>query len=185
MPKCTFLGKRTKPETSSEDLKFDFKPYCSDQKTQGVDKQLRKYQELQSNYQHHKKCFKIVQGRPKASQRIDRCPHTEAKYYAKGMCSKCYLSYGRNRLATACEHNDRMFYALSMCLQCYHKHKHQKIKSRALHQKKMNFITDHFETAENLDILKDAVERSPKKTFSKIKTNLSSKIFPRLMEQTL
>ena len=116
MPKCSVLGKRAKTENSIEDLKFDFKPYCTSEKTQGIDGQLRKYQKLQDDYKHHKKCFKVVLGRPKPSQKIDRCPHTEAKYYAKGMCSKCYLSYGRNRLATACPHKDRMFYALSMCL---------------------------------------------------------------------
>ena len=55
---------------------------------------------------------------------INRCPHLERKYYAKGMCNLCYLSFGRNSLATKCPHSNRMYYALQMCLQCYHKNKH-------------------------------------------------------------
>lgn len=143
--KSNILGKRTKPDTSDDEISFDFKTYntsCSNKLT--AEAYLQKYQDLKTENKKHKKCFKISLGRVRSNQKIDRCPHTDSKYYAKGMCSKCYLSFGRNHLATACEHKDRMFYALSMCLQCYHKNKHQKLKNKALNMTKMSFIKENF-----------------------------------------
>lgn len=42
---------------------------------------------------------------------ISKCPHTDLKYYAKGMCKKCYHMIGREKKATACQHSDRLLYA--------------------------------------------------------------------------
>lgn len=53
--------------------------------------------------------------------KITRCPHTEAKHYAKGMCNHCYHIYGRKNLATKCEHTTMMTYAKGMCHTCYFK----------------------------------------------------------------
>jgi len=51
--------------------------------------------------------------------RINNCPHTDKKYYAKGMCNRCYHYYGRAQMATGCPHKDAKAYALNMCLKCY------------------------------------------------------------------
>ena len=40
--------------------------------------------------------------RARKAKTITRCPHTEMKHYAKGMCNHCYHLFGRNSLAHAC-----------------------------------------------------------------------------------
>ena len=50
---------------------------------------------------------------------IKRCPHTNQKHYAKGMCNHCYHKYGRNNNADACPHLDRLSYAKGKCQNCY------------------------------------------------------------------
>jgi hypothetical protein len=42
---------------------------------------------------------------------ISRCPHTSQKYYAKGMCKKCYHNFGREKKASVCGHSDKPLYA--------------------------------------------------------------------------
>ena len=54
---------------------------------------------------------------------VTKCPHTDQKYYAKGMCKNCYHHFGRPFLATGCEHTTRMNFAKKMCIACYHKNK--------------------------------------------------------------
>ena len=50
---------------------------------------------------------------------INKCPHVDKKFYAKGMCNHCYHHYGRPFTATKCIHKDRMSFAKGLCLQCY------------------------------------------------------------------
>ena len=50
---------------------------------------------------------------------IMKCPHKNAKHYAKGMCNHCYHKYGRNSYADACPHTDRLVYAKGKCQNCY------------------------------------------------------------------
>ena len=63
---------------------------------------------------------------------ITRCPHTDKKQYAKGMCNHCYHAYGRTKLATQCPHKNRLVYAKLMCISCYQKRK------RAIRKQKLN-----------------------------------------------
>ena len=70
-----------------------------------------------------------------------RCPHKDAKHYAKGMCNHCYHLYGRSSLATKCEHKDRMVYAKGQCQNCYFlsyntKKKEQELKAAKRKSKK-------------------------------------------------
>ena len=46
---------------------------------------------------------------------ITRCPHKDAKHYAKGMCSNCYHSFGRTKMAHNCQHSNRNIYAKGLC----------------------------------------------------------------------
>ena len=55
----------------------------------------------------------------KTKRIISKCPHTSSKYYAKGMCKKCYHSYGREKKAFVCGHLDKPLYAKGYCKQCY------------------------------------------------------------------
>jgi len=48
-----------------------------------------------------------------------KCPHTNQKHYAKGMCNHCYHKYGRQSNADACPHTDRLVYAKGKCQNCY------------------------------------------------------------------
>jgi hypothetical protein len=48
-----------------------------------------------------------------------KCPHSNQKHYAKGMCNHCYHKYGRQSNADACPHTDRLVYAKGKCQNCY------------------------------------------------------------------
>ena len=61
----------------------------------------------------------VIEVKNRKKREITRCPHPEAKHYAKGMCNHCYHLYGRSSLATKCEHKDRLVYAKGMCQNCY------------------------------------------------------------------
>jgi hypothetical protein len=50
---------------------------------------------------------------------INQCPHSDAVYYAKGMCRNCYHQKGRAKKATKCDHNNRPLYAKGVCKACY------------------------------------------------------------------
>jgi len=55
----------------------------------------------------------------KTKRIISKCPHTSLKYYAKGMCKKCYHSFGREKKAYVCGHSNKPLYAKGFCKQCY------------------------------------------------------------------
>lgn len=55
----------------------------------------------------------------KKSQEITNCIHTNAMFYAKGMCKNCYHLKGREKRAYACPHSDRVSYAKGICKNCY------------------------------------------------------------------
>lgn len=50
---------------------------------------------------------------------ISKWPHSFLKYYAKGMCKKCYHSFGREKKAYEWGHDDKPLYAKGYCKQCY------------------------------------------------------------------
>lgn len=58
---------------------------------------------------------RIIKRRNRKKKDITRCPHTDMKHYAKGMCNHCYHLFGRNSLADQCEHTDKLNYAKGMC----------------------------------------------------------------------
>ena len=62
---------------------------------------------------------RIIKRRNRKKKDITRCPHTDMKHYAKGMCNHCYHLFGRNSLADQCEHTDKLNYAKGMCQNCY------------------------------------------------------------------
>ena len=47
------------------------------------------------------------------------CPHKFSQHYAKGMCSNCYHSKGRNKKPWNCPHLSKSHYALGVCQNCY------------------------------------------------------------------
>ena len=49
----------------------------------------------------------------------DACPHHNAPHYAKGMCSNCYHSKGREKKPWNCPHSKKFHYALGLCQNCY------------------------------------------------------------------
>ena len=57
----------------------------------------------------------VKKRRNRSKKQVTRCPHTDMKHYAKGMCNHCYHLYGRSSLATKCPHKDKMIYAKGMC----------------------------------------------------------------------
>ena len=66
----------------------------------------------------------------RSKKTVTRCPHTEMKHYAKGMCNHCYHLYGRSSLATKCPHKEKMIYAKGMCQNCYFNSYNHKKRSK-------------------------------------------------------
>ena len=91
--------------------KFDFRPYS---RQAHLPKNPEQSECISSLYNHD-----TQSSRTKPMYKIDSCPHTDAKYYAKGMCIHCYHSKGRTKPATECPHKDRPSYAKDMCINCY------------------------------------------------------------------
>lgn len=118
-----------------------------------------------------------------------RCPHTLRKYYAKGMCNLCYLSFGRQKMASNCPHPERMNYALQMCLQCYHKKKHITKKINKINKTKSYFLSEHFSTASSCDemqILDMIQKRDPYKPYCSQSSSMNnSNIFYELLKNTM
>ena len=54
-------------------------------------------------------------------KKVTRCPHTDKKHYCKGMCQKCYNSFGREHKAFNCQHTSRYCYARGLCHSCYNR----------------------------------------------------------------
>ena len=73
---------------------------------------------------------KASKPKPKKVSRkpITKCPHTEAEFYAKGMCAKCYHKLGREKMADKCPHTSRASYVRGICKCCYLKQYHRQKK---------------------------------------------------------
>ena len=112
--------------TPKTPLHFDFKPYLQSENSLKKMSRHISHKRLNQTLNGYKckqdqtwksmaqtnKLFK--QGRP-----ITKCPHTDKKYYAKGMCNQCYHARGRTILSTNCIHIDKPMYAQKMCINCY------------------------------------------------------------------
>ena len=57
--------------------------------------------------------------REKAKRLIDRCPHVDKPYYAKGMCNRCYHLFGRPNISQCVHAEPRMNFAKNLCYECY------------------------------------------------------------------
>lgn len=68
-----------------------------------------------------------------------KCPHTDKKPYAKGMCHNCYHKRGKSKMAHACGHTTKPHYSNGLCQNCYLAQYYQKRKAKqqqkALEQK--------------------------------------------------
>jgi len=54
-----------------------------------------------------------------SKKKILSCPHTDKRYYAKGMCVNCYHRLGRTKKAWKCAHTRKMHYSKGLCKFCY------------------------------------------------------------------
>ena len=62
----------------------------------------------------------LIGKKKKRTVRINtECPHKFSQHYAKGMCSNCYHSKGRNKKPWNCPHLSKSHYALGVCQNCY------------------------------------------------------------------
>ena len=52
-------------------------------------------------------------------KKVIECPHTDRKFYAKGMCVNCYHRRGRTKKAWKCAHTNKMHYSKGLCKFCY------------------------------------------------------------------
>ena len=132
---------------------------------------LQKYMNLKAEIGEKRFYTQSKEVKQEEGNIINRCPHVSRKYYAKGMCNLCYLSFGRSSLSTSCAHPTRMNYALKMCLECYHKNKHFLKRNRQIQKNKFLFFNKYFEGTPMQDskILDIAKERKPSNAYSKKK----------------
>ena len=75
------------------------------------------------------------------------CPHHNAPHYAKGMCSNCYHSRGRQKKPWNCPHSNKFHYALGLCQNCYQMRYMKKINDDG-NQIKENSGEDNLEIIE-------------------------------------
>ena len=54
-----------------------------------------------------------------SKKKVIECPHTDRKFYAKGMCVNCYHRRGRTKKAWKCAHTNKMHYSKGLCKFCY------------------------------------------------------------------
>ena len=54
-----------------------------------------------------------------SKKQIVSCPHTDRRYYAKGMCVNCYHRRGRTKKAWNCPHTRKTHYSKGLCKYCY------------------------------------------------------------------
>jgi len=76
--------------------------------------------DIDGSCKHEEKVKKIVERGHTRGGVVFRCPHTNLKHYAKGMCNTCYHMYGRKKLASNCPHKERFNYAKGVCQSCYY-----------------------------------------------------------------
>ena len=99
----------------------------------GADMVVYDSESLQINVSLSSRNKRTGRTKPKKPKKISRksitkCPHTEAEFYAKGMCAKCYHKLGREKLADKCPHTDRASYVRGICKCCYLKQYHRQKK---------------------------------------------------------
>lgn len=130
---------------------------------------LEKYMNLKAEIGEKRFYTQSTEIKAEEGNVINRCPHVSRKYYAKGMCNLCYLSFGRSSLSTKCAHPTRMNYALKMCLECYHKNKHFLKRNRQIQKNKLEFFEKYFggTPMHESDILDIAKDRKPSIAYSK------------------
>ena len=46
------------------------------------------------------------------------------------MCKNCYHSKGRNKMASKCPHSDRKLYARGVCKACYLRDYHNRLRAQ-------------------------------------------------------
>jgi len=61
----------------------------------------------------------LTQKTKRIQKYCNACPHHNAPHYAKGMCSNCYHSRGRQKKPWNCPHSNKFHYALGLCQNCY------------------------------------------------------------------
>ena len=61
----------------------------------------------------------LTQKTKRIQKYCNACPHHNAPHYAKGMCSNCYHSKGRQKKPWNCPHSKKFHYALGLCQNCY------------------------------------------------------------------
>ena len=61
----------------------------------------------------------LTQKTKRIQKNCNACPHHNAPHYAKGMCSNCYHSRGRQKKPWNCPHSNKFHYALGLCQNCY------------------------------------------------------------------
>ena len=72
------------------------------------------------NKEENLNIMELLTQKTKRNQKYcNACPHHNAPHYAKGMCSNCYHSRGRQKKPWNCPHSNKFHYALGLCQNCY------------------------------------------------------------------
>ena len=86
---------------------------------------------------------------------IIKCPHTDKKPYAKGMCHNCYHKRGKSKMASACGHTTKPHYSNGLCQNCYLAQYYQKRKAKQqLKAQEQNKLKDTKGTSESQEPFK-------------------------------
>ena len=91
------------------------------------------------------------------------CPHHNAPHYAKGMCSNCYHSRGRQKKPWNCPHSNKFHYALGLCQNCYQMRYMKNIKDDGSKIQEGENIAEEIDNGNNNEIVTNSAEKKSKK----------------------
>ena len=101
----------------------------------------------------------LTQKTKRIQKYCNACPHHNAPHYAKGMCSNCYHSRGRQKKPWNCPHSNKFHYALGLCQNCYQMRYMKKVNDDG---SKGQENTGENNLEENGDIIQEEMQKEKK-----------------------
>ena len=106
----------------------------------------------------------LTQKTKRVMKYCNACPHHNAPHYAKGMCSNCYHSRGRQKKPWNCPHSNKFHYALGLCQNCYQMRYMKKLNddgSKAQENSGENILEENADVTPEVTPLEKKVKKGP------------------------
>ena len=106
----------------------------------------------------------LTQKTKRVMKYCNACPHHNAPHYAKGMCSNCYHSRGRQKKPWNCPHSNKFHYALGLCQNCYQMRYMKKLNddgSKAQENSGENILEENADVTPEVTPIEKKVKKGP------------------------